>query len=129
MKQQVTQILLAIIVVLLAEHLIRSGFSAHAVHADSQPQVASIVRAQAIERVDGQGQVRANLQVEEDGQAVFRLRKATGAIRVKLGASNDGSGLLLLDNRTEPAVHLLAQPAGTTVTLTQQGKEKRVLQP
>jgi hypothetical protein len=87
------------------------------------------VRARAIELVDEGGQVRASLQVEAGGEAVFRMRDATGAIRVKLGASEDGSGLLLLDDRTEPAVHLLAKRAGTSVTLAERDKEKRILRP
>lgn len=69
------------------------------------------------------------MKVEADGEAVFRLRDARGAIRVKLGASEEGSGLLLLDDNTEPAVHLLAKRGGTTVTLAEKGKDKRVLTP
>ena len=60
---------------------------------------------------------------------MFRLRDAQGSIRVKLGATADGSGLLLLDDRTEPAVHLLAASTGTTLTLAEEGKEKRVFRP
>jgi hypothetical protein len=41
----------------------------------------------------------------------------------------DGSGLLLVDDRTEPAVQLLAKRAGTTVTLAERGKEKKVIRP
>jgi hypothetical protein len=57
--------------------------------------VPAIVRARAIELVDGRGRVRAQLDVESNGEVVFRLRDANGTIRVKLGASEAGSGLLL----------------------------------
>jgi hypothetical protein len=50
----------------------------------------------------------ARLSVESNGEAVFRMRDAEGTIRVKLGASKDGSGLVLLDERTEPGLHVLA---------------------
>ena len=53
------------------------------------------VRARAIELVDQHGQVRGQLNVESNGEAVFRLRDAKGEVRVKLGADGDGSGLLL----------------------------------
>jgi hypothetical protein len=82
-----------------------------------------------LELVDERGQVRASLKVEPGGEAIFRLADAKGTIRVKLGASEDGSGLILMDGRTEPAVHLLAAPTGTTVTLAEKGKEKRVIRP
>ena len=57
----------------------------------------SVLRAEAIELVGAQGQVRAQLDVEPDGEAVFRLRDEQGTIWVRVGASEDGSGLLLLN--------------------------------
>ena len=88
-----------------------------------------VVRARAIELIDERGQVRASLEIESSGEAVFRMRDSRGTIRVKLGASETGSGLLLLDDRTEPALHLLASGDATTLTLAQEGKDKRVLSP
>lgn len=87
------------------------------------------VRARAIELVDQNGQVRAQLKVESDGEAVFRLRDAKGEVRVKLGAGGDGSGLVLLDGATEPAIHMLAKSSGTSVTLTGKGGQRRVIVP
>jgi hypothetical protein len=92
--------------------------------ADTPP----VLRARAIELVDERGQVRAQLNVEPSGEAVFRLRDAGGAIRVKVGAGTDGSGLLLLDGATEPAIHLLAGDKGSSVTLRAKGKS-RVIEP
>jgi hypothetical protein len=87
------------------------------------------IRARAIELVDQHGRVRAQLNVESNGEAVFRLRDAKGEIRVKLGAGEDGSGLLLLDGATEPAIHMRAKDGGTSVTLTGKGKQPRVIAP
>ncbi|HEY7461005.1 MAG TPA: hypothetical protein VIC59_03915 [Gemmatimonadota bacterium] len=76
-----------------------------------------------------------NLLVEPDGEVAFRLLDQNGTIRVKLGASEDGSGLLLLDETTEPGVHVVARRAGTavrptTTSLTLNGVEgRRVVQP
>ena len=89
--------------------------------------VPSILRAQAIELVDDRGRARASLEVEDDGQTVLRLRDANGTIRVKLGASEDGSGLVLLDDATEPGIHLLAKATGPSLTLkAKNGTERRI---
>lgn len=76
-----------------------------------------VLRGEAIELLDRDGQVRAALTVEPNGEAVFRLRDAKGTIRVKLGASEDGSALLLLDGSTEPGVHVLSRQTRTTFTM------------
>lgn len=129
MRERMTPLLLALTVALLGAHLFRSAPVVATARAEEAGKVLDVLRARMIELVDDRGQVRANLKVEPGGEVVFRLRDAQGTIRVKLGASADGSGLLLLDDQTEPAVHLLAKPTGTTVTLAEKGKEKRVLTP
>ena len=91
--------------------------------------VPEVLRVRAIELVDDNGQVRAQLNVESDGEVVFRLRDAKGTIRVKLGASEDGSGLVLLDDATEPGVHMLTNRDGTSLTLTGKGGAQQVIEP
>jgi hypothetical protein len=97
---------------------------------------APILRGSGLELVDADGQVRAQFSVESDGEAVFRIRDAKGAIRVKLGAGNEGSGLVLLDETTEPGVQIVARreptPTRTTTTsiaLTGAGGKHRVIVP
>jgi hypothetical protein len=90
---------------------------------------SGVLRARVIELVDERGQVRAELNVESGGEAVFRLRDEEGTIRVKLGASEDGSGLLLLNELTEPGIQLLAGRDGTHLTLTGKDKGQRVIEP
>ena len=128
MKERTTQVLIAVVGLLFAANLITSAGVT-----DAQPQDAgnapSVLRAQLIELVDAQGQTRAQFKVEPDGTAVFRMRDQKGNIRVKLGAGEDGSGFLLLDDQTEPGVHMLAKNTGTTLTLAEKGKEKRVTAP
>jgi hypothetical protein len=88
----------------------------------------TVLRAESIELVDDSGQVRAQLNVSPGGEVVFRLRDAKGTIRVKLAASEAGSGLLLANERTEPGVQILAQRTQTSVLL-QRGAKRRVLRP
>jgi hypothetical protein len=46
-----------------------------------------------------------------------------------LGATSDGSGLLLLDKDAEPAVSLMTKKDGTSITLAEKGKNSRVIEP
>ena len=95
---------------------------------DRQKDVQSLVRARAIELVDDKGRIRASLGVEKNGEAVFRMRDVDQTIRIKLGASRDGSALLLLDDSTNPGMHVLARH-GTTLTLLNPDGRKRVVTP
>jgi hypothetical protein len=88
----------------------------------------TVVRAQIIELVDEEGNVRAQLNVESDGSAMFRMRDPSGAIRVKLEASAVGSGLVLLNEATEPGLHALATREKTHLTI-REGERERVLTP
>ena len=69
------------------------------------------VRARALELVDERGTVRGQWTVEPSGEVVLRLRDEQGTIRVKLGASAGGSGLVLLDETTAPGVQVVARRA------------------
>jgi hypothetical protein len=60
---------------------------------------------------------------------IFRLRDEKETIRVKLGASEEGSGLLLINDLTEPDVHLLAKQDDTSVTITNQSGAEQVIKP
>lgn len=77
---------------------------------------------------DREGLVRAQLEVEASGEVVFRLRDASGTIRVKIGASEEGSGLVLLDEATEPGIHMLATRASTTLTVAK-GRQQHTIKP
>lgn len=72
---------------------------------------AAILRGRGLELVDATGRVRAQFRVEPDGEAVFRIFDGDGTIRVKLGAGAHGSGLLLLDETTEPGVQIIKRTA------------------
>ena len=101
--------------------------------------VAPVLRGRALEIVDGRGQVRARINVEPavttpDGKrhpeaAVFRLTDPSGRIRVKLGADQDGSGLLLADDSQQPGVHMLAGSAGSFLKLINKEGREQVIRP
>jgi len=93
------------------------------------PANSDILRVKAIELIDNHGQVRAQLEVESNGEVVFRLRDEEGTIRVKLGASQNGSGLLLLNDLTEPGIHLLADRDSTRITLSEQSGAQQEIKP
>jgi hypothetical protein len=96
----------------------------------------SVLRGRSLELVDAKGQVRAEFNVEPDGEALFRMRDSGGAIRVKLGAGDNGSGLLLIDETTEPGVQIIARraataerPATTRINLTGADGHQRTITP
>jgi hypothetical protein len=94
---------------------------------DSAP---AVLRAQAIELVDAQGQVRGQLFLGDDGGGNIRLRAGNGEVRVKIGATVDGGGLMFADKQTEPAVLLRAGgQQGPNLTLTSPDKKARVVAP
>lgn len=93
----------------------------------AEQSVASVLRARAIELVDESGAVRAQFNVEPGGEVVFRLRDAKGTIRTKLGASETGSGFVMLDDRTEATVQIRANQAGGNVVLTDRSGNQRVV--
>lgn len=98
--------------------------------------VTPILRGRALELVDDRGQVRSRLNVEPTGEVVLRLLDKNGTIRVKLGAGEDGSGLVLADEATEPAIHIIARrigtserPTTTSITLRGTDGQERVITP
>ena len=126
--QRVALVLLVANLALLALVLTRQGASA-------AQAIEPILRVRTLELLDSQGRVRSRLNVESDGEVVFRLFDQTGTIRVKLGASESGSGLLLTDETTAPGVQVLARRAPipgrktTSITLTGAGGRQRVMTP
>jgi hypothetical protein len=103
--------------------------------ASSAQSVSPVLRTQVLELVDGRGRLRSRLNVEPGGEVVLRLFDQKGTIRVKLGAGEHGSGLLLADETTEPGIHLIARrtgtddrPSTTSLTLRADGRS-RILRP
>jgi hypothetical protein len=83
------------------------------------------ITVKEFELVDSNGQKRVSIQTYDDGEVVFRLMDKKGTIRVKMGASEDGSGLVLLDDSTNVGIHALAKKKGTTLTLVDKDGKKR----
>jgi hypothetical protein len=101
-----------IVLLTIVNLLLFIGHMAHLPPALAQAKT-SVLRGSGLELTDAAGRVRAQFDVEPSGEAVFRIRDASGDIRVKLGGGDDGSGLVLLDETTEPAVHIVARRTGS----------------
>ncbi len=111
MKNQRVAITLCILNLLLLV------FLAAQEHSSAQLAIPEVLRARAIEIVDENGKVRAQLNIEKTGEAVFRLRDQKGTIRTKIGAGEDGSGLSMMDDRTDATVQIRANKDGGGITL------------
>lgn len=114
MKQQLSSMLVlvacAIAIVLLASR--------------SPQETFDKISVREFELVDEKGKKRASIKVEENNEVVFRLRDQNGTIRVKLGADEKGSGLLLLDSETNPGIHVLAKKGASFTVTDKDGKRK-----
>jgi len=108
------------------------------VAAQAGPREAArdVLRGRALELIDERGQIRATLDVDDAGEVLLRLRDRNGTIRVKMGAAEHGSGLLLVDEAAEPAVQIIARrtptasrPGTTGITLRGAGAQPHVIRP
>jgi hypothetical protein len=97
------------------------------------PAGVTVLRAQAIELVDGRGLLRASLKTETDGGVILRMMDQRGEIRIKLGADRSGSALLLADDTAEVGIHLLSgisqisHRRETMITLADPAGAKRII--
>jgi hypothetical protein len=101
--------------------------------------VVPILRGRALEIVDERGQVRARINVEPagtmpDGKSyleavVFRLADPNGRIRVKVGADQDGSGLMLANDLQQPGVHMSAEGARSFLRVKNRDGREQVIMP
>lgn len=93
----------------------------------AQQSVTPIVRTRAFELVDENGKTRAQINVEKTGEVVFRLRDGKGTIRSKFSAGEDGSGLSLMDDRTNATVQIRAVQSGASLILFDREGNERVI--
>ena len=106
------------------------------VRATAAQTVTPILRARALELVDERNMVRVRLNVKESELNLF---DKNGIIRVKLGAGEDGSGLVLSEGGTDAArgyVQIIARqtgtpdrPATTSITLRAADGRQHVITP
>lgn len=82
------------------------------------------ISVREFELVDDKGKQRVSIKVEDNGEVLLRLRDQNETIRVKLGADEDGSGLLLLDKETNPGIHVLAKKGASMTVTDKDGKKK-----
>ena len=85
------------------------------------------VTVREFELVDKSNTSRVWIRVEDTGEVVFRMRDGKGTIRVKLGAGEDGSGMVLLDQNTNPGVHMLSGTSGIKIVITDKDGKRRDL--
>ncbi len=106
------------------------------------PDVADVLRGRALEIVDSQGKVRAQILIqpasEQNGQqyaetVLFRLINPDGLPGLKIGSSSDSSGLLLArdagNQQGWSGVQLLSEAPGGSIRLVGADGTEQVIQP
>lgn len=103
--------------------------------------VPGVLRGSALEIVDARGRIRASLSVlPEDPKVVWkgkpypetvllRLMSPDGRPNVKLGASHNGSGLLIGGEANPTYIQVLADGGETTLKLINKDGVERVIKP
>jgi hypothetical protein len=79
---------------------------------EAQQSITPVVRTRAFELVDDNGKTRAQIDIEKTGEVVFRLRDENGTIRSKFSGGKGGSGLSMMDDRTEATIQIRAIGTG-----------------
>jgi hypothetical protein len=128
-----------LLAVLTALNLGLLGYqSIPALHPTSPPDV---LRGRGLEIVDDRGKVRASITLHAEDSTVkwqgkpypetvlFRLITSEGRPNVKLGAGENGSGLLIAGKSDPTYVQVLAEGGKTTVRLKDKDGRERVIQP
>ena len=104
---------------------------------------APLLRGRALEIVDDRGRVRASIKIQPadpdfkmpDGTVgypetvLLRLMDSRGRPNIKMGASIDGSGLLVAGNADPTYVQILAQGKQTSLKLINKDGRERVIEP
>ena len=107
----------------------------------SPPSPPDVLRGRGLEIVDDRGKVRASITLHAEDSTVkwqgkpypetvlFRLITSEGRPNVKLGAGENGSGLLIAGKSDPTYVQVLAEGGKTTVRLKDKNGRERVIQP
>ena len=103
---------------------------------EQRQNIVPVLRGRALEIVDSQGRVRASITlqppVEVDGKKypeniLFRLIEPKGKPMVKIGAAENGAGLMVI-NQSDEGVLIHGHNDSSFVKLTYKGKE-RIIKP
>ena len=128
-----------LLVVLTVVNLVLLGFLLTQLRLAVAPAAVPLLRARALEIVDGQGRIRASITVNPpvtvDSQAypesvLFRLSDPQSGPVVKIDASEEGSGLGLSDDSPQGGIRLMAKNrTGTFLQVTNKNGEEQLIKP
>ncbi|MGE5811166.1 MAG: hypothetical protein ACM339_06665 [Ignavibacteria bacterium] len=88
-----------------------------------------ILKIRGLEMIDENGLIRSSLRLEPEGEVILRFFDNKGEIRFKAGASEKGSGLLLINNLTNPGVQIIAKDIGTSLKLIDKNGKEKLIEP
>lgn len=110
-----------LLIAALCANLILMTFIAARPSAESFDKIS----VQEFQLVDSKNKERVSIKIEDTGEVVFRMRDGGGTIRVKVGAGDNGSGFVFLDDQTNPVIHGQANKEGGKLTLSNNAGKKR----
>jgi hypothetical protein len=124
-----------ILVVITLVNLTAAAASVLSTRLAAQADVAPIVRTRALQIVDGQGRVRASLEVlpastsgnapRSEETVLLRLITERGRPSVKIGASEDSAGLSLAGPTGTSDTYVILQAKGKASSLKLRNEDGR----
>jgi hypothetical protein len=140
MKERITQVLLAALVVLLVLHLFR-GTGLSPVQA-GVGQTTDVLRGRSLEIVDDRGRVRASIRLHpanpkvtmpngrtQQETVILRLIDQNGRPSVKLACSIDGAALMVAGESDPSYARIMSDLGTSTVTLVNKDSRQKVITP
>jgi hypothetical protein len=99
-------------------------------------QTQDVIRTSRLEIVDERGVVRGRFGFKGADTVELDMFDRSGIIRIKFGAGDDGTGLVMGDGTAPTSIHLLARntpsavnPATTHITLKGPAGRENVIRP
>ena len=108
------------------------------VSAQQKQNTPGVLRGRSLELIDNSGKVRATIQIQPasvvNGKSyaqnvILRLIDTHGKPLVKLGAGEDGTGGLYIDDGTDHGIQLITNKSGNFIRITNADGKEHVVKP
>jgi hypothetical protein len=135
MKMPTIAIAVTLINLILAIFLVAQ---LHPVSAQQKQSTPGVLRGRALELIDSLGNVRATIQIQPASivngkpyaqNVILRLIDTHGKPLVKLGAGEDGTGGLYIDDGSDHGIQLITNKSGNFIRITSADGKEQLIKP
>ena len=110
----------------------------HPASAQQKQNAVDVLRGRSLELTDDAGRVRAAIQIQPASvvkgksyaqNVILRIIDTKGKPLVKLGAGEDGSGGLYIDDGSDHGIQLITNKSGNFIRITNADGKEQVIKP